>query len=64
LGFSIADLSKRYANDQQIRKMMENGRSKHLFIYEQNVLWAVQLLHDYKSKVEVNSFRKYIGGKN
>jgi len=56
----IADLSKRYANDQQIRKMNGNRGSKHFLYMNRTFFGLYNLLHDLKAKVEVNSFRKYI----
>ncbi|WP_047419793.1 AarF/ABC1/UbiB kinase family protein [Cellulophaga sp. Hel_I_12] len=56
----IADLSQRYANDQQIRKMNGNRGSKHFLYMNRTFFGLYNLLHDLKAKVEVNSFRKYI----
>jgi N-acetyl-beta-hexosaminidase len=56
----IADLSQRYANDPQIRKMNGNRGSKHFLYMNRTFFGLYNLLHDLKAKVEVNSFRKYL----
>lgn len=56
----IADLSQRYANDQQIRKMNGNRGSKHFLYMNRTFFGLYNLLHDLKANVEVNSFRAYI----
>lgn len=56
----IADLSQRYANDPQIRKMNGNRGSKHFLYMNRTFFGLYNLLHDLKANVEVNSFRKYL----
>jgi predicted unusual protein kinase regulating ubiquinone biosynthesis (AarF/ABC1/UbiB family) len=56
----IANLSQRYANDPQIRKMNGNRGSKHFLYMNRTFFGLYNLLHDLKAKVEVNSFRKYL----
>ncbi|MGB5818122.1 MAG: AarF/UbiB family protein [Saonia sp.] len=56
----IADLSERYAKDDQIRKMNGNRGSKHFLYINRTFFGLYNLLHDLKAKVEVNNFRKYL----
>ena len=56
----IADLSERYAQDGQIRKMNGNRGSKHFLYMNRTFFGLFNLLHDLKANVEVNSFKKYL----
>jgi len=56
----IADLSQRYANDQQIRKMNSNRGSKHFIYMNRTFFGLYNLLHDLKAKVKVNAFERYL----
>lgn len=56
----ITDLSQRYANDDQIKKMDGNRGSKHFLYINRTFFGLYNLLHDLNAKVEVNNFRKYI----
>ena len=56
----IADLSQRYAKDEQIRKMNGNRGSKHFLYINRTFFGLFNLLHDLKAKVLVNDFRQYI----
>ena len=56
----IADLSQRYAKDEQIRKMNGNRGSKHFLYMNRTFFGLFNLLHDLKAKVLVNDFRQYI----
>ena len=56
----IADLSQRYAKDEQIRKMNGNRGSKHFLYMNRTFFGLFNLLHDLKAKVQVNDFRQYI----
>ncbi|MBO0592160.1 AarF/ABC1/UbiB kinase family protein [Cellulophaga sp. E16_2] len=56
----IADLSQRYAKDDQIRKMNGNRGSKHFLYMNRTFFGLFNLLHDLKAKVEVNNFRQYL----
>jgi predicted unusual protein kinase regulating ubiquinone biosynthesis (AarF/ABC1/UbiB family) len=56
----IADLSQRYSQDNQIRKMNGNRGSTHFLYMNRTFFGLFNLLHDLKAKVEVNSFRQYL----
>ncbi len=56
----IADLSQRYAKDEQIRKMNGKRGSKHFLYMNRTFFGLFNLLHDLKAKVQVNDFRQYI----
>ncbi len=56
----IADLSQRYANDEQIRKMNGNRGSKHFLYMNRTFFGLFNLLHDLKAEVQVNNFRRYL----
>ncbi|MBT8187401.1 MAG: AarF/ABC1/UbiB kinase family protein [Croceitalea sp.] len=56
----IADLSKRYSKDEQIRKMNGNRGSKHFLYMNRTFFGLYNLLHDLKAKVEVNQFRQFL----
>lgn len=56
----IADLSQRYANDDQIRKMNGNRGSKHFLYMNRTFFGLFNLLHDLKAVVQVNNFKKYL----
>ena len=57
---SIADLSDRYANDPQIRKMNGNRGSKHFLYINRTFFGLYNLLHDLKARVQVNKYRRYL----
>ena len=56
----IADLSQRYANDEQIRKMNGNRGSKHFLYMNRTFFGLFNLLHDLKAEVQVNNFKRYL----
>ena len=56
----IANLSERYTQDKQIRKMNGNRGSKHFLYMNRTFFGLFNLLHDLKAKVEVERFRKYL----
>lgn len=56
----IADLSQRYANDDQIRKMNGNRGSKHFLYMNRTFFGLFNLLHDLKAEVQVYNYRKYL----
>ncbi len=56
----IADLSQRYSQDNQIRKMNGNRGSKHFLYMNRTFFGLFNLLHDLKANVEVNSFKQYL----
>ena len=57
---SIADLSDRYSNDPQIRKMNGNRGSKHFLYMNRTFFGLYNLLHDLKARVKVNNYLKYL----
>lgn len=57
---TIGDLSQRYANDQQIRKMNANRGSKHFIYMNRTFFGLFNLLYDLKAKVIVNDFERYL----
>jgi predicted unusual protein kinase regulating ubiquinone biosynthesis (AarF/ABC1/UbiB family) len=59
----IADLSERYAKDDQIRKMNANRGSKHFLYMNRTFFGLFNLLHDLKAEVVVNNYRKYLNDK-
>ena len=56
----IADLSQRYAKDEQIRKMNGNRGSKHFLYMNRTFFGLYNLLHDLKARVQVNDFKQYV----
>jgi hypothetical protein len=59
----IADLSERFAKDDQIRKMNANRGSKHFLYMNRTFFGLFNLLHDLKAEVVVNNYRKYLSDK-
>lgn len=56
----IADLSQRYSQDEQIRRMNGNRGSKHFLYINRTFFGLFNLLHDLKAEVKVNNFRQYL----
>jgi len=56
----IANLSERYSKDEQIRKMNGNRGSKHFLYINRTFFGLYNLLHDLKTKIEVNTYQKYV----
>lgn len=56
----IANLSKQYSNDEQLRKMNGNRGSKHFLYINRTFFGLYNLLHDLKAKVNTNDFKKYM----
>ncbi|MGB5554577.1 MAG: AarF/ABC1/UbiB kinase family protein [Flavobacteriaceae bacterium] len=56
----IAQLSDKYANDPEIRKMDGNRGSKHFLYMNRTFFGLFNLLHDLKAKVVVNNYVKYL----
>ncbi len=56
----IANLSERYSNNPQIRKMNGNRGSKHFLYINRTFFGLYNLLHDLKATVTVNNFKQYI----
>jgi predicted unusual protein kinase regulating ubiquinone biosynthesis (AarF/ABC1/UbiB family) len=56
----IADLGENFASDKQIRKMNGNRGSKHFLYMNRTFFGLYNLLHDLKSNIKVNNFKKYL----
>lgn len=56
----IADLSQRYSQDDQIRKMNGNRGSKHFLYMNRTFFGLYNLLYDLDARVEVNRFRQFL----
>jgi predicted unusual protein kinase regulating ubiquinone biosynthesis (AarF/ABC1/UbiB family) len=56
----IADLSQRYSQDDQLRKMNGNRGSKHFLYMNRTFFGLYNLLYDLDARVEVNRFRQYL----
>lgn len=57
---NMANLSERFAKDDQIRKMNGSRGSKHFLYINRTFFGLYNLLHDLKATIEVNNFRKYL----
>ena len=56
----IADLSQRYSQDEQIRKMNGNRGSKHFLYMNRTFFGLYNLLYDLRARVDVNRFRQFL----
>lgn len=56
----IADLSQRYSQDDQLKKMNGNRGSKHFLYMNRTFFGLYNLLYDLNARVEVNRFRQYL----
>ncbi|MDC6354763.1 MULTISPECIES: ABC1 kinase family protein [unclassified Robiginitalea] len=56
----IADLSQRYSQDTQIRKMNANRGSRHFLYINRTFFGLYNLLHDLKARVRVNNYQEYL----
>ncbi|MEA1787554.1 AarF/UbiB family protein [Arenibacter sp. GZD96] len=56
----IADLSQRYAQDDQIRNMNGNRGSTHFLYMNRTFFGLFNLLHDLKAEVQVQNFKQYL----
>lgn len=55
----ITELSEKYSNDQELRKMNGNRGSKHFLYINRTFFGLYNLLHDLKAKVKINNFKNY-----
>ncbi|BDD03401.1 ABC1 kinase family protein [Aureibacter tunicatorum] len=55
----IASLGEKYAKDSQLRKMNGNRGSKHFIYMNRTFFGLFNLLHDLKSKIDINEYKKY-----
>ncbi|MFP2996549.1 AarF/UbiB family protein [Spongiivirga sp. MCCC 1A20706] len=56
----IADLSDKFQNDPEVRKMDAGRGSRHFLYMNRTFFGLYNLLHDLKAVVRVNDFKKYI----
>ena len=56
----IAQLSEKFANDKQLRKMDGNRGSKHFIYVNRTFFGLYNLMFDIKAKIVVNDFKKYM----
>lgn len=56
----IAQLSEKFANDKQLRKMNGNRGSKHFIYVNRTFFGLYNLMFDIKAKIVVNDFKKYM----
>lgn len=57
---AVANLSEKFANDKQLRKMNANRGSKHFIYVNRTFFGLYSLMFDLKAKVSVNDFEKYL----
>ncbi|APQ16394.1 ABC1 kinase family protein [Maribacter hydrothermalis] len=56
----IASLGEQFSSDKQIRKMNGNRGSKHFLYMNRTFFGLYNLLHDLKSNIKVNDYKKYL----
>ncbi|UZO79423.1 AarF/UbiB family protein [Aquimarina sp. ERC-38] len=56
----ISELSEKYTNDTELRKMNGNRGSKHFLYINRTFFGLYNLLHDLKAKVHVKQYQKYL----
>ncbi|TYP72950.1 ABC1 kinase family protein [Aquimarina intermedia] len=56
----ITELSEKYSNDTELRKMNGNRGSKHFLYINRTFFGLYNLLHDLKATVEVKNFERYL----
>ena len=57
---NITELSEKYSNDQELRKMNGNRGSKHFLYINRTFFGLYNLLHDLKANVVIDNYKKYI----
>ncbi|KZS38281.1 ABC transporter [Aquimarina aggregata] len=57
---NITELSEKYANDSELKKMNGNRGSKHFLYINRTFFGLYNLLHDLKSTVTVKNFENYL----
>ena len=55
----ITELSEKYSNDQELRKMNGNRGSKHFLYINRTFFGLFNLLHDLKANVVIDNYKKY-----
>ncbi|WP_378185237.1 ABC1 kinase family protein [Aquimarina sp. W85] len=56
----ITELSEKYTNDTELRKMNGNRGSKHFLYINRTFFGLYNLLHDLKATVEVKNYERYL----
>ncbi len=56
----ITDLSEKYSNDKELRKMNGSRGSKHFLYLNRTFFGLFNLLHDLKAKIEVHNYKNYV----
>ncbi|MEP2937083.1 MAG: AarF/ABC1/UbiB kinase family protein [Gilvibacter sp.] len=56
----IAELSEKYSNDKELRKMNGNRGSKHFLYINRTFFGLYNLLNDLGSKVTINNYRAFV----
>jgi len=57
---AITDLSKTFAEDDQLRKMNGNRGSKHFIYINRTFFGLYHLLHDLGAKINTEEYKKYL----
>jgi len=55
----ITELSEKYSNDQELKKMNGSRGSKHFLYINRTFFGLYNLLHDLKANVQVNNYKNY-----
>ena len=55
----ITDLSEKYSNDKELRKMNGSRGSKHFLYINRTFFGLYNLLHDLKANIQINNFKNY-----
>jgi len=55
----ITELSEKYSNDQELRKMNGNRGSKHFLYINRTFFGLYNLLHDLKAEVKINNYKSF-----
>ena len=57
---AITDLSKTFAEDEQLRRMNGNRGSKHFIYINRTFFGLYHLLHDLGAKIQTEEYKKYL----
>ena len=57
---NVSNLSEKYSQDKNLRKMNGNRGSKHFLYINRTFFGLYNLLHDLKAHIQVNDYKKYI----
>ena len=56
---SITELSEKYSNDKELRKMNGSRGSRHFLYINRTFFGLYNLLHDLKAQVKINNYKQY-----